>query len=94
MSDAPGSRVTETFAALFGSDPQRWNHDQHKVAARVDELLLESSIITESDLMKRINQLVTDNPGAYRTDGTGETLNGSRYLPNRLFHSDSERVRD
>jgi len=94
MSDAPGSQVTDAFATLFGSDSQRWNHDQHNIAATVYELLLKSTTITESDLMEHINQLVIDNPEAYRTDGCGKTLSGSRYVPNRLFHSNSKRVTD
>jgi hypothetical protein len=62
MSDSRRDEATKCFAQLWGGDSNTWNHDQRMVAAGVYKLFLETTTITESDLMNRIDTLVNQNP--------------------------------
>jgi hypothetical protein len=48
------------------------------MAEEVTKLFLETSSITESNLMQHVNRLVTQNPEACRVDGFEETSTTSR----------------
>jgi len=62
------NEVTELLETLWGSNTQAWNNAQHKVADAVNNLFLETTTVTENDLMQRINKLVTQNFEAYGAD--------------------------
>lgn len=66
------------FAPLWANDSPRWNQGQLKVAAGVYELFSEITTITHIDLMKRIDQILTANPRAYKADKEEKTSTGSR----------------
>jgi hypothetical protein len=79
MSDTSKKEVANLFAALWGKDTQRWNHDQHMVAAGIDRLFLERTSVTESVLLEQISQLLINNPKACSADGSEDTSRNSRF---------------
>jgi hypothetical protein len=66
------------FAPLWANDSPRWNRNQVKVAASVYELFSEITTITHSDLMKRIDKILTANPKAYKAEKKEKTSTSSR----------------
>jgi hypothetical protein len=92
MSQVHRDRATKLFTPLWGNDSQRWNDDQHAVAAGVDKLFRETVTITKKDLSERISQLLIEHPESYTADGTKEVPSGPRSALNRDFQDDCKRV--
>ena len=77
MSGVRKNEATKCFEQLWGNDSHAWNHDQGMVAAGVYALLQETTTITESNLMSRIDTLVNQNPeacAAERASGSSRSV--------------------
>lgn len=78
------------FASLWGYDSQEWNQDQRTMGAGIYELFLETTTITERDLVQRINSLADRNPKACGADGNDLAPSTSRSVlsheSNRTTH--------
>ena len=80
MDEVRRDQAADIFASLWGKNMQEWNRSQHTVAAEVHKLFLETTTITESNLVKRVNRIIAENPEACGTNGNGESVKRSRYV--------------
>jgi hypothetical protein len=78
MSDKRRNEVSDLLETIWGNDTQNWNHAQHTMAEEVIKLFLETTSITESNLMQLLDEFLTQNPEACRVDRIEEMSTPSK----------------